>query len=420
MSLEVKADAHTDWMNECVPSLMSMGKDQIVAVAACLNMWRDAWEESHPDGADDPGPSPKEASEDSPLQDARRLQMAVIDGRLASMANIEVDGVPMVKIGFDDGEIRLAIWERKDALRTFSRERDAELLHKYREQQRLKGQWAASKQRSRALLEKGQFIRDPETGEFMGSLPGPGHGEGEGSSGDGGDKKPAAVRDYKAGIKARADAFKKVREKWVDESPVKTIEDVIRDAPKAQAALADAGNKIAAKLGIKFKNPTAKTQTRDKETGKVVENPKGVARILEKLAERGPGTPIARITDTARGTFIVNAYHEAEKALEALGETHEVIDEGWRTIPDSHYTDRPLLFRDRSTGIIGEVQITHPGLLDAKDNRGGHKVYDEARSLKPGDPKIAVLNAKMQALYGAVLDKLEGDWKKIDRRRDRR
>jgi hypothetical protein len=48
--------AHSDWMDECVPALMDMGKAQDVAVAACLNMWRDAWEETHPDGADDPGP----------------------------------------------------------------------------------------------------------------------------------------------------------------------------------------------------------------------------------------------------------------------------------------------------------------------------------------------------------------------------
>jgi hypothetical protein len=49
-------DAHSDWMDECVPSMMDKGKDQTVAVAACLNMWRQAWEESHPDGSDDPGP----------------------------------------------------------------------------------------------------------------------------------------------------------------------------------------------------------------------------------------------------------------------------------------------------------------------------------------------------------------------------
>ena len=49
--------AHTSWMNDCVPSLMDGGKDQPTAIAACLNMWRDAWEITHPDGAVDPGPA---------------------------------------------------------------------------------------------------------------------------------------------------------------------------------------------------------------------------------------------------------------------------------------------------------------------------------------------------------------------------
>ena len=48
--------AHSDWMDECVPLLMSYGKDQVVAVAACMNMWRDTWELEHPEGTDDPGP----------------------------------------------------------------------------------------------------------------------------------------------------------------------------------------------------------------------------------------------------------------------------------------------------------------------------------------------------------------------------
>ena len=58
-----ETSAHTDWMDECVPLLMSYGKDQVVAIAACLNMWRDTWELEHPDGAVDPGPSPKEAAD---------------------------------------------------------------------------------------------------------------------------------------------------------------------------------------------------------------------------------------------------------------------------------------------------------------------------------------------------------------------
>lgn len=58
-------DAHHDWMNECVPEMMDIGKDQDVAVAACLNMWRDAWEQSHPDGAPDPGPPRPDEDDDS-------------------------------------------------------------------------------------------------------------------------------------------------------------------------------------------------------------------------------------------------------------------------------------------------------------------------------------------------------------------
>ena len=50
------SDSHTEWMNYCVPQLMGYGKDQDVAVAACLNMWRDTWEATHPEGAVDPGP----------------------------------------------------------------------------------------------------------------------------------------------------------------------------------------------------------------------------------------------------------------------------------------------------------------------------------------------------------------------------
>ena len=73
-SLELlQRDAHSDFMDECVPRLMDMGKDQLVAVAACLNIWRDSWEESHPDGADDPGPSRPDTDSQ---RDERRLRIA--------------------------------------------------------------------------------------------------------------------------------------------------------------------------------------------------------------------------------------------------------------------------------------------------------------------------------------------------------
>jgi hypothetical protein len=75
-----KDSAHTDWMNECVPAFMDeMGAPQDQAVAACLNMWRDAWEETHPDGAVDPGP-PRPGEEDQRDETLARARKLFVKG----------------------------------------------------------------------------------------------------------------------------------------------------------------------------------------------------------------------------------------------------------------------------------------------------------------------------------------------------
>jgi hypothetical protein len=74
-SAKVERTVQNDWMDECVPRLMDMGKDQTVAVAACMNMWREDWEEAHPDGADDPGPSPKPAEDDDERKELARARL---------------------------------------------------------------------------------------------------------------------------------------------------------------------------------------------------------------------------------------------------------------------------------------------------------------------------------------------------------
>ena len=153
-------------------------------------------------------------------------------------------------------------------------------------------------------------------------------------------------------------------------------------------------------------HPTAKTQKIDKDTGKVVENPKGVARIQEKIAEKekingGEKVPMARITDATRGTFVLNSPSDARKVVDELAKSYEMIDEGWRTIPDTHYTDRPLLFRDPATGLIGEIQLSHPDLLKAKDQGGGHELYEErAVTAAERQPKIdGAQRADAEALW---------------------
>ncbi|MBT1509442.1 hypothetical protein KIP88_02910 [Bradyrhizobium sp. SRL28] len=218
-------------------------------------------------------------------------------------------------------------------------------------------------------------------------------------------KTAPSIAGYRPGVRGRGDVEVKARRAdWVAGSSVKTIDDVIRAAPIAQKSFAEAGRKIAADMGIKFKDPGPKTSSA-----------KGIDRTLQKIAERAPD-PAARVTDTARGAFILTHPDQADEVIRRLGRTHEVLAEPWRTIPGSNYTDRALLFRDRQTGLIGEVQITETKMLDAKTNRGGHEMYEKARVMPKGPEKDA-LDAKMQALYGGVLDSYKGtDWEIVDGR----
>ena len=122
-ALLARTSAHTDWMNECVPAMMDAGRDQIVAVAACLNMWREAWEEAHPDGADDPGPSPKEADEDSPLAEEKQLQLA--RGRLRAWN--EADHPRDEDGKFTDsggGDEAASVWDRERPLTNVDAEKE--------------------------------------------------------------------------------------------------------------------------------------------------------------------------------------------------------------------------------------------------------------------------------------------------------
>ena len=228
-----------------------------------------------------------------------------------------------------------------------------------------------------------------------------------------------AVSGYKPGVKA-AGYIDPVRDQWVKESPIKTIDDVVRAAPIAQKAFNKAGSAIAKKLGVQFIAAGPKTHTMNEKTGKLEIRPDGIARIKEKQDERskkeGKPSPIARVTDTARGTFVLNRTADAQKVIDELSKTHEIVVENWRTIAATWYTDRALLFRDRETGLIGELQLAHPEMLRAKQSGGGHGLYEQARSLPKGDLRVINLNLKMRQLYGKVLDSLHAEWKEIDGR----
>jgi hypothetical protein len=215
-------------------------------------------------------------------------------------------------------------------------------------------------------------------------------------------KSAPSVAGYNPGTRGRGDVeVKAKRTEWVAASNIKTIDDVIRAAPIAQKNFADAASRIAKEMGIEFKDPGPKTSSA-----------KGIARTEQKIAERDGLT--ARVTDTARGAFILNSPDQADAVIQKLGRTHEVLAEPWRTIPDSLYTDRALLFRDRATGLIGEVQITEPKMVAAK--KIGHPLYEQARTMPKG-PERDALEVKQREIYGAVLDGYKGtDWAIVDGR----
>lgn len=218
-------------------------------------------------------------------------------------------------------------------------------------------------------------------------------------------KSAPSIPGYQPGVRGRGDVEVKTRRaQWVAQSNIKTINDVIRAAPIAQKTFAESGRRIATEMGIEFKDPGPKTSSA-----------KGIDRTIQKIAERAP-EPAARVTDTARGAFVLNSPEQADAVIAKLSITHEVLAEPWRTVPGMNYTDRALLFRDRQTGLIGEVQLIEPKMLAAKTKGGGHEMYEAARVMPKG-PERAALESKMEALYGAVLDSYKGTpWEAVDGR----
>jgi predicted ABC-type ATPase len=275
-------------------------------------------------------------------------------------------------------------------------------------------------------------VYDNDSPEFKPKLTGS-------STGD----KASAIPNYKAGVKARGKiAAETVRdEDWVKNSPVKTEEQAIAAALVAQDAFVKVASALAEKHGVRFENPGSKLHQWDKEkqaykldaNGKPLIRQEGLDRFRDKLAAK-PGAPVSRITDLARGAFVLNDAEDGENLINDLSKTHELVDEGWATKPDTFYTDRAVLFRDRATGLIGEIQISQANLLKAKEGAkkgggGGHDIYDKRKeedkaaitARNAGDEvayarhtaNIERLNAEMRALYGGVLDSLDPQWQKL-------
>lgn len=212
------------------------------------------------------------------------------------------------------------------------------------------------------------------------------------------------IPGYKPGIQAVNDdsKIKATKAEWITGSPIKTIEQAVGAAGAAQDALGKAGEAIASKLGVDFKNPGPKSKSE-----------KGIARIKEKAALRGGR--VAAVTDIARATFVVNDPKQVDAIAADLGKKFEVTLENWRK-NDQGYMDRAALVRF-GNGLIGEVQFMDPGMSDAKSDTGGngHGLYAEWRALDMSKPaereKADKLVGQMRALYGKVTSGYSPAWR---------
>ena len=188
------------------------------------------------------------------------------------------------------------------------------------------------------------------------------------TKGDGATVKRIRRGHDRAGVRARRELATKAR--WIKASPIKTIDDVKREAPKAQQALVDVGQRDRDQYGLTLKDPGPKTKTA-----------KGVQRVLDKAKERGVN--LAAVTDTARMTFLVDHPEQTDQIIAELAQHFDVAPEPWK-VTDMNYGDRAVNVR-LPNGVIAEVQMLHPDMAWAKspDGGGGHDLYTISRSTGP-------------------------------------
>lgn len=165
--------------------------------------------------------------------------------------------------------------------------------------------------------------------------------------------------------------------------PYDNLEAMMTAAARNHAELNDAAQAAARDLGIEFKSAPLKDAER---TQRKVENK--YAGDYRKIAD------VARTGVTAR------TFDEAKNFLAALAAKFHLVDEGWILTPVGYF-DKKIMVRF-DDGQLGEIQIWPPGMFDAKENQGGHKLYEISRDpLQSIEDRLAA-EAKMVELYGNV------------------
>jgi zeta toxin len=222
-----------------------------------------------------------------------------------------------------------------------------------------------------------------------------------------------AVANYTPGIKASGDnnQVKTAKEAWFKGSPIKDIRQLVREAPSAQAELARTAAQVAAKVGVRWHDPGPKTKSAS-----------GIARVRFKASKRNGD--VSRVTDVARGSFVIDRPEQAEQLAAELAKTYEVTLEDWK-VTDVNYFDRTINLR-LPNGMVAEIQMLPASMSLAKASPdhgggGGHDIYKAVREIDPHESEAArtkydELMGKMSELYGKVITDFPPIWQSAARK----
>ena len=188
---------------------------------------------------------------------------------------------------------------------------------------------------------------------------------------------------------------KVIEKSFKDRQPVQTVDDIYKIAQESQDFVVNIGRTIEKDLGVKLKNPGLKL----------------IETAREKMGRKNYKSS-NEMTDISRAGFVINKAEQADEIAERFAREAEILDEGWMVTP-SGYFDRKLLVRTPN-GIVSEIQIWSPKLLNAKTKKGGHKMYQEARSIEKTNPKRAEeLSEKQRVLYEKALSEEDVSFLKV-------
>mgnify|MGYP003131905110 CR=1 FL=1 len=167
-----------------------------------------------------------------------------------------------------------------------------------------------------------------------------------------------------------------------DRQPVETVDDIYKIAQESQDFIVNIAKNIETDLGVKMENPGLKK----------------IGAAQEKM-QRKAYQSAKELTDISRVGFITNKASDADAISKRLAQSAEILDEGWSFTP-AGYFDRKILVRTPN-GIVSEIQIWSPKLIEAKTSKG-HKLYKQQE--KSNDPKeIQRLETEQRKLYSKAL-----------------